>query len=80
MKWMETIFPLFGIFMNIPQGQLTTLTGEEIDYSKGEEAKVGFLERFDKVQKIVPIFLAFGTSSGLTYMFFSRMVWECWRP
>ena len=29
----------------IPQGQLTTLTGEEIDYSKGEEAKVGFLER-----------------------------------
>ena len=24
---------------------MTTLTGEEIDYSKGEEAKVGFLER-----------------------------------
>ena len=42
MKWMQNIFPLFGIFMNIPQGQLTTLTGEEIDYSKGEEAKVGF--------------------------------------
>ena len=26
----------------IPQGQLTTLTGEEIDYSKGEETKVVF--------------------------------------
>ena len=55
----QTIFPLFGIFMNILQGQLTTLTGEEIDYSKGEEAKVGFLERFVKVDNIAPFFGGF---------------------
>ena len=42
-KRMQTICLKYCKFM--PQGQLTTLTGEEIDYSKGEEAKVGFLER-----------------------------------
>ena len=26
------------------QGQLTTLTGEDIDYSKGEEAKVRYFK------------------------------------
>ena len=67
---MQTIFP-FNYHKKIPQGQLTTLTGEEIDYSKGEEAKVRFLERvisanfFRKVVKIMPIF---------------RMEWECWPP
>ena len=39
-KRMQTICLKYCKFM--PQGQLTTLTGEEIDYSKGEEAKVGF--------------------------------------
>ena len=58
--------------MNIPQGQLTTLTGDEIDYSKGEEAKVGFLDKFVKVNKLV--FLQ------MLSPVISRMVWEYWQP
>ena len=50
---MQTIFLLLEWKKFIPQGQLTTLTGDEIDYSKGEEAKVGILERACKFNKKV---------------------------
>ena len=52
----------------IPQGKLTTLTGDEIDYSKGEEAKVGILERVCKFNKKV--------SSCQKKLIF-RMAWVC---